>query len=88
MAKLRRYIEWMSRGRLTGRVVYVTTEWNVPQPLPGAEWQRDATFDAAEEILRDPDLKTVFKAAIDNEVEVVQKDVERIANLEPKAKSK
>jgi hypothetical protein len=77
----------MSRGRLTGRVVDVT-EWNVPPALPGAEWQHDATCIAAEEMLRDPDLKTVFKAALDNGAEVVQKDVERIANLEPKAKSK
>jgi hypothetical protein len=78
----------MSRGRLTGRVIHVTTEWNVPPALPGAEWQRDATFNAADEILRDPDLKTVFKAALDKGAEVVQKDVKRIANLEPKAKSK
>jgi hypothetical protein len=78
----------MSRGRPTGRVAYVTKEWNVPPALPGAEWQRNATFNAAEEILRDPDLKTVFKAALDKGAEVVQKDIERIANLEPKANSK
>jgi hypothetical protein len=39
MPGLMRYVEWMSRGRRTGRVVYGAKEWNVPKPLPGEEWQ-------------------------------------------------
>ncbi len=71
MSGLARYLEWMSRGRRTGRVVYATKEWNVPIPKPGAEWQLDTKFNAAEELLRDPKLKTVIEAALKNGVAVV-----------------
>jgi hypothetical protein len=71
MAKLRKYVEWMNRGRRTDRIAYVTKEWDLPAPLPGAEWQLDSKFDAAEELLRDPELKTVFKAVLEKGVEVV-----------------
>ena len=37
MPELMRYVEWLSWGRRTGRVFYVTKEWNDPKPLPGAE---------------------------------------------------
>jgi hypothetical protein len=65
MAGLKRYIEWMSRGRRTDRVVYVLTERDLPMPLPGAEWQLDTKFNAAEEILRDPGLETTHRAALE-----------------------
>jgi hypothetical protein len=71
MAGLKRYVEWMSRGRRTERVVYVINESNVPKPLPGAEWQLDPKFNAAEELLGDPELKDVFKAAVENGSELV-----------------
>ena len=71
MAGLRRYVEWMNRGRRTDRVVYVAKEWNMPKPVPGAEWQLDTKFKLADELLRDPDLKTVVKAALEKGAEVV-----------------
>jgi hypothetical protein len=71
MTGLRKYVEWMTRGRRTDRIAYVIKKANLPQPLPGAEWQLDAKFNAAEDILRDPELKTVFKAALENGAEVV-----------------
>jgi hypothetical protein len=37
----------------------------LPTRLPGAEWQLDASFNAADEILRDPDLVIVYKAALE-----------------------
>jgi hypothetical protein len=61
---IRRYIEWWSRGRLTGRVAYVTREFDMPSPRPGAEWHPDRGFDAATELKLKPDLKEVFRAAI------------------------
>jgi hypothetical protein len=64
MAGLRKYIEWMSRGRRTDRVAYVLKEWDLPAPSPGAEWQLDMKFNAAEEILANPDMKNVFVEAI------------------------
>jgi hypothetical protein len=71
MAGLRRYIEWMTRGRRTDRVAYVTKEWNLPKPLPGAEWQLDNKFNAADELVREPKLKSVLKAALEKGAEVV-----------------
>ena len=41
----------MSRGRRTDREVYVLEEWDLPKPLPGAEWQVDKTFNLADELL-------------------------------------
>ena len=71
MAGIKRYIEWMSRGRLTNREVYVLNEWDLPKPLPGAEWQVDKTFNLAGELLRDPELKTVLKAVLEKGAEIV-----------------
>jgi hypothetical protein len=71
MVRLKRYIEWMSRGRKTNRIAYGMKKLNLPTPLPGAEWHIDQKFSAADEILRDPDLKIVFKAALDKGVEVI-----------------
>jgi hypothetical protein len=73
VAGLKRYIEWMSRGRRTDREVYVLKEWDLPKPLPGAEWQLDKTFNLADELLRDPEMKTVLKAVLEKGVEVVVK---------------
>ena len=71
MARLRRYVEWMNRSRRTDRVAYVTKEWNLPKPLAGAEWQLDTRFKLADELVRDPDLKTIVKAAHEKGAEVV-----------------
>ena len=70
MAGIKRYIEWMSRGRLTNREVYVL-KGDLPKPLPGAEWQVDKTFNLAGELLRDPELKTVLKAVLEKGAEIV-----------------
>ena len=68
MNRLRKYVEWMSRGRRTDRIAFVMKEWDLPSPLPGAEWQPDATFDPADELLSDSDLKAVFKEALEKGV--------------------
>jgi hypothetical protein len=71
MVRLEKYIEWMSRGQRTNRIAYVMKEWDLPIPLPGAEWQIDSKFSAADELLRNPELKIVFKAALEKGVEVI-----------------
>ena len=63
----------MSRGRCTDREAYVLKEWDLPKPLPGAEWQVDKTFTLADELLRDPELKTVLQAVLEKGAEVVIK---------------
>ena len=71
MAGLKRYIEWMSRGRRTNREAYVLKEWDLPKSVPGAEWQIDKTFNLADELLRDPELITALKAVLENGAEIV-----------------
>ena len=61
----------MSRGRRTDRVAYVLREWDLPMPLPGAEWQLDTKFNAAEDILRDPSLETAQRAALEKGCQLV-----------------
>jgi hypothetical protein len=70
MNRLRKYVEWMSRGRRTNRIAYVMKEWDLPPPGPGAEWQPDTKFSPAEELLNNPDLATVFKEALEKGVAV------------------
>jgi DNA-directed RNA polymerase alpha subunit len=69
--KLMRYFEWMTRGRRTGRTAYVLREWDLPAPLPGAEWAADSKFNAAEELLNDQQLKAAISAALKSGVEIV-----------------
>jgi hypothetical protein len=69
--KLMRYIEWMTRGLRTGRTAYVLRQWDLPVPLPGAEWALDPKFNAADELLNDPKLKATIAAALKNGVEIV-----------------
>lgn len=71
---LKKYAEWISRGRKTGRVAYVMKEWNLPEPKVGAEWAVDSNFNAAEELLRDPTLKDVIKSAIDEGSAIVNQN--------------
>ena len=68
MNRLRKYVEWMSRGPRTKRIAYVMKEWDLPLPLPGAEWQPDSKFSVADELLANPEMKAVFKEALENGV--------------------
>ena len=43
----------------------------LPSPLAGAEWREDISFNEADELLREPKLKAVFKLAVDNGCQVV-----------------
>ena len=61
---IRRYIEWLSRGRFTGRVAYVIREWSMPDPQPGAEWQLDSAFNVADELRARPGLKVTLIEAV------------------------
>ncbi len=74
MNKLERYIEWMSGGRRTGRVAYALGASKLPKPATGGNWQLDLKFNVAEELLRDPSLKDVIRAAIATGIEIVSWD--------------
>jgi hypothetical protein len=72
---LKKYVEWLSRGKRTGRAAYALRERHLPMPMPGAEWQVDARFNAAEAILITPDLKAVLSVALKDGVAVVFQNV-------------
>ncbi|SIO45920.1 hypothetical protein SAMN05443247_05660 [Bradyrhizobium erythrophlei] len=56
----------------------MTKEWNLPQPLTGAERQIDTKFSAPDALLRGPGLRMVFKAALNKGADiVVQKTADR-----------
>lgn len=63
---IQKYVEWLSRGRRTQRITYVLKEWDLPVPLPGAEWVQDTKFNPVEAIRLDPALKEVLRLAIKN----------------------
>ena len=64
MAGLRKYVEWMSRGKRTDRVAYTLNEWDLPACRPGAEWHQDLKFNPTEELLANPHLRDVLREAI------------------------
>jgi hypothetical protein len=72
MNRLRKYIERMADGREL-RVAYAMAVMALPDPRPRAQWREDASFSAADELLTDPGLKSIFKAAIDRGFAIVPK---------------
>jgi hypothetical protein len=69
--RLQKFIERGSYGEGPGRAAYVLDVSALPRPAKGKEWQRIDSFSAAEEVLNDPALKSVFKMAIDKGCAVI-----------------
>jgi hypothetical protein len=63
--RLQKFIERGSHEEGPYRVAYVLDVSALPQPAKGKEWHRIDSFSAAEDVLNDPGLKSVFKTAID-----------------------
>lgn len=63
MNRLRRLIE-ISHQERTSRTAYVLRPETLPNPRPGFAWIEDSSFNAAEAVLADPTLKTIFSQAI------------------------
>ena len=63
--RLQKFIETNANGEGPFRAAYVLDVSALPQPAKGKEWQRIDSFSAAEEVLIDPGLESVFKTAID-----------------------
>jgi len=53
------------------RIAYAMTVTGLPDPRPRSQWQEVAPFSAADEVLTDPTLKTVFKTAIERGFAIV-----------------
>ena len=70
MNRLRKYIERMPDGREL-RVAYAMTLTALPEARPRSRWQEIVPFSAADEVLAEPGLKTLFKAAIERGFAIV-----------------
>jgi hypothetical protein len=68
--RLRKYIERTADGRDL-RIAYAMTVTALPEPRPRAQWQEVTPFSAADEVLSDPALKTIFKIAIERGFAIV-----------------
>ena len=62
--RLRKFVEMFAHGKRSGRVAYVYGQPALPKVFVGAEWAEDTKFSASNEVLADPNLKIVFKAAV------------------------
>jgi hypothetical protein len=62
--RLRKYIERMPDG-CGLRIAYAMSETALPAARPRSQWREVAPFSAADEILAEPGLKSVFKTAIE-----------------------
>jgi hypothetical protein len=64
--RLQKFIEQGSYGEKSGRVAYAFVSSTLPPPSNGMDWQIAPPFNVADELLKDPGLKDVLKAAIQN----------------------
>jgi hypothetical protein len=73
MNRLRKYVEAVKSSGEQTRTAYTMDYLALPAAATGAAWREDESFSVADELLNDPDLKTVFKAALDNGYAIVSK---------------
>ena len=66
--RLRKYVETLAYGKRTGRLAYMHGQRPLPEPIAGAEWAEDKNFNAADELLMEHGLKTLFKRALEKGV--------------------
>jgi hypothetical protein len=78
MTRLQKFLEKEANGEKPYRTAYVLQSNSLPQAGDGMDWHVVETFSAADELLDNPDLKEVFKMAIDKGCAIVT----------PKAKGK
>ena len=72
MSRLQKFIELKAdEGRSSGRAAYVLDATRLPPPSENCTWKLATNFNAADEILANPDLKSVYKQAIGEGCSVV-----------------
>ena len=70
MNRLRKYVERLPDGREL-RLAYAMSETALPDARPRSRWQEITPFSAADEVMAEPGLKDVFKAAIERGFAIV-----------------
>jgi hypothetical protein len=66
MNRLRKFVERGAYSEGPLRTAYVFDLNSLPESGEGNQWIPDDKFSPADELLNDPDLKAVFKLAIEN----------------------
>jgi hypothetical protein len=64
--RLQKFVERGAYGEGPGRTAYAFDPSSLPQAAEGFDWNKVDAFDPAQEILYDPRIKEIFKAAIRN----------------------
>jgi hypothetical protein len=64
MNRLQKFVEQDGSGEKLGRAGYAFSRDKLPPPGENLDWNAVPSFNAAEELMRDPGLKELFKAAI------------------------
>jgi hypothetical protein len=66
-----KYFEMDGYGRKLNRVLFALSGNELPNPIKGADWRPDPSFDRGTEILNAPGLKDVFERVLKNGFEIV-----------------
>jgi hypothetical protein len=66
-----KYFEIDGYGRKLNRMLFALSGTELPNPVEGADWRLDPTFDRGTEILAEPKLKEVFERVLKNGFEIV-----------------
>jgi hypothetical protein len=67
-----RYFETDAYGRKLDRVLYALTGNELPDPVDGADWLLDTTFNRGTELLNEPALRDVFGRVLKQGFEIVR----------------
>jgi hypothetical protein len=70
--RLKRYFEWTTRGRKTGRTAYVLCESDLPASLPGSEWTLDRKFNAIDELKTNSVLRKIVANVLETGTPVIE----------------
>jgi hypothetical protein len=73
MNRLQKFVERGAYGEGPGRHAYALQASALPMPSEGMEWHPVQKFSAADEVFENPELKAVFKTAIEKGCAVVAK---------------
>jgi hypothetical protein len=73
MNRLQKFVEQGAYGEKPGRAAYTFGPGNLPEPGKNLEWKPVTSFSVADEPIKDPGLKDVFKSAISNGYAVVSR---------------
>lgn len=71
MNRLRKYVEAVNSSGEQARTAYAMDYLALRAAATGAAWREDKSFSVADELLEDPDLIIVFKAALDSGYAIV-----------------